>query len=747
MSTRFLAMAACCLLAVPALAQEHKVRQIKIQPDKAPDCSTLKSIVDSVTKDCKTNDEKAIALYNFMLLTHYHQGYPGEKGGLGALKEINVYGWSLCGGLHTVEAALWKEAGYKWRYVGWSNPGHTTVEVEYDGKWHYLDVFLRYWTWMPDPTAPGGRTVAGEMDIKANPALVTDGLEFDKSRGVWYHKGNKFENVGDKANWTAPSFLNCGDDPPGIITGIKSSNRSGSPEGWAGLQFDSPGYTTDVNLVPGQSLTLTWDPIPGDSWWNGRKYIPGHGCADKDYRNCPVIGPIMEPYNRTGGLKRSWANGTLVAAPDLSSEAALADLAAKDNVQFAAGKLVPADASKPASITVALSSPYIMSRANGSADGVTKTEISVDGGKSFKACDLKDLSEIVGGEYAALVRLTFKESLSNVRLEAIVQCNRGSLPYLSPGKNKITVAVADPKDLGDNQLVVTYAFEPGFRMKSYEDLADQGAELGRAHNASWAKTPTVVQKTFAAKDLPATFDIDLPTPAGKYPVYPRMLFVRREIVAPGSKSLPLPEGATAPVAAKADELKTLPNPFTITLGTAPKKVERQKTTRMIQLQNSQTVSIDGMVEPNHHLAWKKGNTWVMLIGGDLQDLPASKDIAAAKLVFPVTRGHEKAAVKVGVSLLTAPIEAGKALDYKKLGDVASFAVVPKQPSASDYSPPKEIEVDVTRAVKQIAAGEAKFQGLALRVIQDRSIDEGYLTRVDLAAGARPYLMLEVYEKQ
>src|SRR6202161_386559 len=125
MSTRLLVAAACCLLTAPAIAQEHKVRQIKIQPDKAPDCSTLKSIVDSVTKGCKTNDEKVIALYNFMLLTHYHQGYPGEQGGLGALKEINVYGWSLCGGLHTIEAALWREMGWPWRYIGWSNPGHT----------------------------------------------------------------------------------------------------------------------------------------------------------------------------------------------------------------------------------------------------------------------------------------------------------------------------------------------------------------------------------------------------------------------------------------------------------------------------------------------------------------------------------------------------------------------------------------------------------------------------------------------
>ena len=125
-------------------------------------CSSLKAIVDSVTRGCTTNDEKAIAVYNFMQLTHYHQNYPDEKGGLGALKEINVYGWSLCGGLHTVEAALWRELGWKWRYVGWSNPGHTTVEVRYDGRWHYLDSFLKFYVRMPDPKAPGGWTIASE---------------------------------------------------------------------------------------------------------------------------------------------------------------------------------------------------------------------------------------------------------------------------------------------------------------------------------------------------------------------------------------------------------------------------------------------------------------------------------------------------------------------------------------------------------------------------------------------------------
>ena len=123
-------------------------------------------MANSVTRDCRTNDEKAIAIYNFMQLTHYHRAYPSEPGGIPVLKEINVYGWSLCGGLHS-ETGSWRgELGWDWRFVGWD--GHTTVEAGYDGRWHYLDIFLKFYAWMPDPAAPGGRTIAGEDDLNRN---------------------------------------------------------------------------------------------------------------------------------------------------------------------------------------------------------------------------------------------------------------------------------------------------------------------------------------------------------------------------------------------------------------------------------------------------------------------------------------------------------------------------------------------------------------------------------------------------
>jgi hypothetical protein len=549
----------------PALPQpEATVRQIKIVTDKAPDCSSLKSIVESVTRGCKTNDERAIAVYNFMLLAHYHHAYPNEKGGLGALREINVYGWCLCGGLHTVEAALWRELGWGWRYVGWSNPGHTTIEAEYDGRWHYLDVFLKYYTWMPDAKAPGGRTIAGESDIKANPAaFLKDGLVFDSARKVYYHAGNRFEVKDGKANWRAPALLVCGDTPDGIQTGVASSHGAGSPTGWGGIRFDSPGYSTDVDLAPGYSLTLTWDAIEGAFWFNGQAKPPGHSCGDKDSRNCPAIGPVLEPYIPGGGGKRSFANGRLVFAPDFASGAVLKSLAAGENVKFDAGRLAPADAAKPASVTVTLQSPYVITRASAQAEGAGGWEVSTDGGKTWQKIDPADFTKAVAGQYACLVRVTFTAALAALRVETIVQCNRGALPYLSPGKNKVTVTAADAAALGGNRLAVTYAYCLGSRSKSYEKLCEEGAEIARAHSATWSKTPTVVQKVFAAKDLPATFQVDVPTPKDKFVVYPRMLFVRREVLAPGAKPLALPEGALEAKVAPGEELKDVPSPFEV----------------------------------------------------------------------------------------------------------------------------------------------------------------------------------------
>ncbi|VTU00783.1 CARDB domain lipoprotein, putative OS=Geobacter metallireducens (strain GS-15 / ATCC 53774 / DSM 7210) GN=Gmet_1998 PE=1 SV=1 [Gemmataceae bacterium] len=751
---RFSLVLGCCLVprvwasgAEPAPA--GLVSRIKVVSDKAPDCTSLKSIAESVTRGCRTNDEKAIAIYNFMRLTHYHRAYPSEGTDIPVLKEINCYGWSLCGGLHAEQSALWRELGWNWRFVGW--PGHTTVEAFYDDRWHYLDVFLKFYTWMPDPKNPGRRTIAGQDDIAADPkALLFDAFTLDKGRKVAYFRGNEFELFGERANWQAPAFLVCGDDLPGIADGVKKRSRAGSPEGWAGMAHATGKYSADVNLAPGCALTNTWDPSPDAWYWRDSKIAPCHTCGDKEIRNSPEKGPVAEPYFSADWKCESYANGQLSFRPDLSSEACLRSFAAVENVTFAAGGVVPADAGKPARVTVLLQSPYVLTQAHGSADGVAAFEVSTDGGKTWKAADLNNFTAPVKGQLQALARFTIKDRLKNLDVRATVQNNPFALPFLAPGKNTITVSVADPAALGDNKLVVTYAYRPGERRKSYEQLCLEGKEIARGHDASWDTKPVVVQKVFAARDLPATFDIDVATATDKHPVYPRMLFVRREVVAPNQKPLPLPKDAQEPKSGPGFELKSLPNPLLVGTQPAPVKVVRPVKTLTLELTANGFVSKPGDAATGDFLRWPKNanekvESVAFLVGGELKGLPALKDLAAARLVVPAVRAHDKAPTKLGVTALQAPLAAGQAFDFGKLGDVVGSVAVPVQPAdAATWSPPKEFKVDVTRTVRSVITGDTKFHGFGLRVVPDRGTDDGYTVRVQLPKQPKVVLEVDVY---
>jgi hypothetical protein len=722
------------------------VSGIKVLPDKAPDCSSLKAIAETVTRGCKTNDERAVAIYNFMQLSHYHRAYPGEPGGLSVLKEINVYGWSLCGGLHSEESALWRALGWEWRFVGWN--GHTTVEAGYDGKWHYLDSFLKFYAWMPDPSAPGGRTIAGEDDLTRNSdALIKQVFFLDPERKCVYTRDNQFAWYGDKVNWQAPSFLSCGDGIDDVIGGLKTHHRAGSPEGWAGIDHASHGYSADVNLAPGFSLTNTWDPVAGAWYWAGNNVAPAHTCGGhKDTRNDPGIGMVLEPYVRSKPA-RSYANGTFSFTPDFSTPAVLEGFAATENVKHAGRSLVPAESGKPGVVVVRLASPYIMTTAAGEAAGADGVEVSVDGGKSFKAVELADFSAAVKGQIAALVKITFRQALQSLKLEATVQNNSGSLPYLSPGKNTVTVSVADPKALGQNKLAVTYAYRLGSRNRSFAQLCDEGKELAKGHNATWDEQVLCVEKVFAAKDLPARFEIDCPTPTGQYPVYPRMIFVRREVLTPNQKPLALPEGSREPKPAAGDMLASLPNPFLMGCQPPPPKVERKVKTLTIPLVPGHFVTRSGSVPTSDFIKWPKNgqekvDPMAFLIGGELTGLPPAKALVAARLVFPALRGHQSASTKVGVVALRVAAEPGQPYDFANLGEVVGTAVVPKlAQDAPDWSPPKEFKIDVMKAVRAIARGEGQFNGFALRVVPDRGVDDGWTGRVHIPK--RPKICLEV----
>jgi len=739
MKAQWLALAVC----VAATALAEPVRNIRVVNDRAPDCSTLETLVASVTRECKSDDEKAIAIYNVCRYFYYHHPYPSEEGGIGALKMIHVYGWSLCGGQHTVLAALWEKAGFNWRYRGWQ--GHTTVEAFYGGRWHYLDTFLKFYCWRPEPQAPGGRTIASQDDIKAMPALVTDGFHMDQERKVCYHKDNRFEYLGGKVNWTAPAFMVCGDGLDGVVRGCSGPRSSSSPRGWATIKFDDPDYSTAVNLGVGYALTLDWDKVEGAHYCRGVKTAPHHSCGDKDYRNCPVIGPILEPY-LAKSRARTYSNGTLVFKPDLRNDAFLASLQEADNVAWQAGSLRPKDAARPGRFVVEMATPYVVVGASVQiACDDASAEVS-DDGKSWGPVDPAKLAERLTGRYRYHIRVSFRKPITGIELTSIVQHNQEALPYLAPGKNTVTIAAENPKALGTNRLVVTAAYCLGSRNRTPEEIFDRGAEIARAHYAEWSEKPIVVQK--AVEQFPCTLEIPVPTPKGRQPVYPRMLFLRREVLAPGQEPMATPAPPSTPAVGQGEVLATLPEPWVLGVQPPGSRADLPTRTTTVPLPRVAYCTMKGEVFKHQFVKWLKDNSdaWILLVGVDGVKLPEADKLASAKLAFYVWESHEKADMQVAAVSLDAPFVAGKPYDFKGLGKIISWTTVKKGKGRdAPFEPPQRYEIDVTREVRAWAKGQ-KPLGFALRVVPNRGIDEGWTVRFTPSKDKLPELEISTYRE-
>ena len=98
--------------------------------------------------------------------------------------------------------------------------------------------------------------------------------------------------------------------------------------------------------------------------------------------------------------------------------------------------------------------------------------------------------------------------------------------------------------------------------------------------------------------------------------------------------------------------------------------------------------------------------------------------------------------QLGVVALKAPFSPDQPYDFAKLGDVLSTAIVPKQ----DATFPREVKLDVTRYLRTLALSGEKFHGLALRVVPDRGIDDGWTVRIGLPSQAKIVLEVESYLK-
>ena len=105
------------------------------------DWRTVESIVNEIIKcsDAKTDEEKAMAIWEFVRDKRYHWQPPGDN-----IRDpiiyLNVYGYGFCGHTARIMDIFAKVAGLKSRY--WALSGHLITEIFFNGKWHILDLSL-----------------------------------------------------------------------------------------------------------------------------------------------------------------------------------------------------------------------------------------------------------------------------------------------------------------------------------------------------------------------------------------------------------------------------------------------------------------------------------------------------------------------------------------------------------------------------------------------------------------------------
>jgi len=467
-----------------ACSTSAAVRGFKVTTDRTVDTTSLETIVADVWRlsGAKTNDEKAIALYEWLHNTIFHWAYPTEPApqSVGPLKVINAYGWGLCGGQHTVLKALYETAGWECRYVGWSNPGHTTIEVKYDDRWHYFDVFLKCYFWTKDR-----KTIASQEEIAADPSIVLDAV---------------------KEGRAARQHLCCGDSEQGVISGCKSRRVVGNSKGWASVTWRDQNYSPLVNMPAGSMLRLSWNAEPDGFAVKGKP--PQHGCGLKDIRGDKVLGPIAEHYG-----PRNWSNGTFLYEPDFSKNAALADIELQ-NARAQDGKIVATGGKGVAIFRAALPYPYVRAKVATTFEGGDGTvTVSTDAGKTWKTVAGPDISDIVRQRYDVFIKVEFPAALTKFSLQALIEHNRGAQPFLYHGRNVVTVSAEGGQIPAGCSLEVTYAFQeaadPGNRPRF------DGKGLTYSEEKKVARRIT---------SLPCTFDI---TVGGNTP--PKMLYLERAV--------------------------------------------------------------------------------------------------------------------------------------------------------------------------------------------------------------------------
>ena len=221
----------------PRAIQSVLVRNPWLSSDRIADCRSLDTMAatfdkaytpDGVIVPGPTDIQaRAINSYNNFKRREYHWADdPPNRGDV--VRNMNVYGWSLCGGQATQNASILERMGIGVRTGSVANGAHTLYEVFWDNDWHLMDTMTTMYVF--DRANPP--SIASAADIKADKTLMTSAVAEGRA---------------------CPGFLLCPDDVTWFANGTNSWSIIGTPGSTAVT------HSMNMDLRFGETLDRTWE--------------------------------------------------------------------------------------------------------------------------------------------------------------------------------------------------------------------------------------------------------------------------------------------------------------------------------------------------------------------------------------------------------------------------------------------------------------------------------------------------------
>ncbi len=459
------------------------IADVKVTTDTSIDCSSVQTIARDLYRNCRTDQDKAIATWYFVRRMMFHWPHIPTWD---TVDLINSYGIGLCGYQSKAFAEISQAGGIKARTL--QMPGHVLAEAWYDGDWHFFDCQVGWFVYAKDK-----HTVASHDAIANDPSIVLDAIKDGRASEPFFQ---------------CRAGANSSDSPADGVRYARTAKPDGAPK--------VPDSRLVINLRRGESITRTWSN-EGHSWFQQDQPQPGkfvslqHLCtAAAIDENDPVNWPYWKPYavqtvNSQGksryAPKRVFGNGRMVYEPDLASDA-FRDGLAKDGLEGIKAKyqdkqgpnLHPAAAGQLGAVIFEIDCPYVAVDAWLDISGVRHdNDVAVvyarsdkdprsdwkeiwraDGGNAFRAANLS-LKDVAWQQHRYFVKIELHAAraardvgIDTLKCTTVFINNMYALPYLMPGKNLVRVTAAEKPDTKHNPLTLKYVWQEQGKDKTLE---------------------------------------------------------------------------------------------------------------------------------------------------------------------------------------------------------------------------------------------------------------------------------------